>query len=208
MAKNCKTFLFKTVILLLIFFTAVSLTVTQTYSRYLTESEHDIGFTAKQQPKISFNGDDKDDRTLIRIWEWNDGAQQINGKFNLSLKESFGVDSVDFYIRAFIEKNSVLSDENGEQQVIQSAEVSLTLGAYSYNSVLSEANAESYINASGEKVYEGYIYRFCDNVVNENPQEHVFHLETGQSNELDFVLNVNDTEIITDKIYICIEKVK
>ena len=70
-------------------------------------------------------------------------------------------------------------------------------------------DAEAYYNTNAQTDFEGYVYRFCDNVSDEGQtKEHVFHLENGENNELDFVLNVYNTEILPDKIYICIEIIK
>ena len=206
-----KKIVFKSAVFVLTLFTALALTFTATYSRYITESDHDIGFRAKQQVKISVNGDDKDDRTLVSFWQWDNldwtnGVPQ-NGSFNLSLKEEYGVDGVDFYIRTFIDKSGALNSGEGEQPS-QPPEVSLTLGDDTYNSIMGEADSESYFNANSETAYEGYLYRFCDNLADSEPREHVFHLQPGESHELDFVLNVYNTEILSDKIYICIEIIK
>lgn len=210
-----KKIVFKSAVFVLTLFTALALTFTSTYSRCITESDHDIGFKAKQQVKISFNGADIDDRTLVSFWQWDnldwtDGIPQKKGSFNLSLKEDYGVESVDFCIRAFIDKSGVLNSdsESSEQQTMQPPEVSLTLGDNTYNSLMGEADSESYFNANSETAYEGYLYRFCDNLADSEPREHVFHLQPGESHELDFVLNVYNTEILLDKIYICIEIIK
>lgn len=207
-----KKIVFKSAVFVLTLFTALALTFTATYSRCITESDHDIGFKAKQQVKISVNGDDKDDRTLVSFWQWDnldwtDGIPQKKGSFNLSLKEEYGVDGVDFYIRTFIDKSGALNSGEGEQPS-QPPEVSLTLGDNTYNSLMGEADSESYFNANSETAYEGYLYRFCDNLADSEPREHVFHLQPGESHELDFVLNVYNTEILSDKIYICIEIIK
>lgn len=206
-----KKIVFKSAVFALTLFTALALTFTATYSRCITEIDHDIGFKAKQQVKISFNGAVIDDRTLVSFWgwtdpDWIDGVPQ-NGSFNLSLKENYGVDGVDFYIRTFIDKSGILNSdsESSEQQTMQPPEVSLTLGDNTYNSLMGEADSESYFNVNSETAYEGYLYRFCDNLADSEPREHVFHLQPGESHELDFVLNVYNTEILSDKIYICIE---
>lgn len=207
-----KKIVFKSAVFVLTLFTALALTFTATYSRYITESDHDIGFRAKQQVKISVNGDDIDDRTLVSFWQWDnldwtDGIPQKKGSFNLSLNKDYGVDGVDFYIRTFIDKSGALNSGEGEQPS-QPPEVSLTLGDDTYNSIMGEADSESYFNANSETAYEGYLYRFCDNLADSEPREHVFHLQPGESHELDFVLNVYNTEILSDKIYICIEIIK
>lgn len=209
-----KKIVFKSAVFVLTLFTALALTFTATYSRCITESDHDIGFKAKQQVKISFNGAVIDDRTLVSFWgwtdpDWIDGVPQ-NGSFNLSLKENYGVDGVDFYIRTFIDKSGILNSdsESSEQQTMQPPEVSLTLGDNTYNSLMGESDSESYFNVNSETAYEGYLYRFCDNLADSEPREHVFHLQPGESHELDFVLNVYNTEILPDKIYICIEIIK
>lgn len=207
-----KKIVFKSAVFVLTLFTALALTFTATYSRCITESDHDIGFKAKQQVKISFNGADIDDRTLVSFWQWDNldwtnGVPQKKGSFNLSLKEDYGVDGVDFYIRTFIDKSGTLNSGEGEQPS-QPPEVSLTLGDNTYNSIMGEADSESYFNANSETAYEGYLYRFCDNLADSEPREHVFHLQPGGSHELDFVLNVYNTEILPDKIYICIEIIK
>ena len=204
-----KKIVFKSAVFVLTLFTALALTFTATYSRCITESDHNIGFKAKQQVKISVNGDDKDDRSLVSFWEWTDlywtnGVPQKKGSFNLSLKEDYGVDGVDFYIRTFIDKSGTLNSGEGVQPS-QPPEVSLTLGDNTYNSLMGEADSESYFNVNSETAYEGYLYRFCDNLADSEPREHVFHLQPGESHELDFVLNVYNTEILSDKIYICIE---
>lgn len=204
-----KKIVFKSAVFALTLFTALALTFTATYSRCITEIDHDIGFKAKQQVKISVNGDDKNDRTLISFWDWTDpdwtdDVPQKKGSFNLSLKKDYSVESVDFYIRAFIDKSGTLNSGEGVQPS-QPPEVSLTLGDNTYNSLMGEADSESYFNANSETAYEGYLYRFCDNLADSKPREHVFHLQPGESHELDFVLNVYNTEILSDKIYICIE---
>lgn len=204
-----KKIVFKSAVFVLTLFTALALTFTATYSRCITEIDHNIGFKAKQQVKISVNGDDKNDRTLISFWDWTDpdwtdGVPQKKGSFNLSLKEDYGVDGVDFYIRTFIDKSGTLNSGEGVQPS-QPPEVSLTLGDNTYNSLMGEADSESYFNVNSETAYEGYLYRFCDNLADSEPREHVFHLQPGESHELDFVLNVYNTEILSDKIYICIE---
>ena len=209
-----KKTLLKIAVLLISVTTALALTFTETYSRYITTVDKDIGFKAKQQVKISFNGAVIDDRTLVSFWgwtdpDWIDGVPQ-NGSFNLSLKENYGVDGVDFYIRTFIDKSGILNSdsESSEQQTMQPPEVSLTLGDNTYNSLMGESDSESYFNVNSETAYEGYLYRFCDNLADSEPREHVFHLQPGESHELDFVLNVYNTEILPDKIYICIEIIK
>ena len=207
-----KKTLLKIAVLLISVTTALALTFTATYSRYITTVDKDIGFKAKQQVKISFNGAVIDDRTLVSFWDWTysdwtNGVPQKNGRFNLSLKNDYGIDGVDFYIRTFIDKNGALNSGEGEQPS-QPPEVSLTLGDNTYNSLMGESDSESYFNANSETAYEGYLYRFCDNLADSEPREHVFHLQPGESHELDFVLNVYNTEILPDKIYICIEIIK
>lgn len=212
MVKKNKKFLLKTVSLLLTFFIVVSLVFTATYSRYLTESEHNIGFLAKKQPTILFNGAEINERTLVSIWDWPSGVNQINGKFNLSAANLSEGESIDFRIRAFIEKDGALpySQTDGmalTQENELHTEVSLTLGNESFNSVVHSVDPET--NFYIKNGFSGDVYRFYNNLQEDlHENEHVFQLKAGKSGELDFVLNVYDTEIITSKIYICIEIVK
>ncbi len=212
MAKKNEKFLFKVVILLLTFFIAISLVFTATYSRYLTESEHNIGFLAKKQPQILFNGAEIDDRALISIWDWTQGENQINGKFNLSVANLPEGEGVDFYIRAFIKSSSAeptIQNEEVEltQEVTQPTEVSLTLGNDTFNSAAHSIDDEADFHIKNG--FSGDVYHFFANEqLDPHENEYVFHLEEGENAELDFVLNVYDSEIITNRIYICIEIVK
>lgn len=218
MSKNSKKIVFKTAILLLMLFTAVTFTFTATYSRYITESEHSIGFLAKKQPQILLDGVEVANRTLISVSNWAQGVEQINGKFTLNAKNLSEDEKLNFYIRAFIvkeeetENTETVDDtellETAEQQAAAPVtEITLVSQEKVYPSSCFEVNPEAEFNIKNNK--QGEAYFFFDSVdAAPQPSEQIFTL-TGESEQaLDLEINVYNSEIKSENVYICIEIIK
>jgi hypothetical protein len=210
MAKYSKSFVIKSLILLIILVIALSLSLGSTYSRYLTESNHDIGFKAEANPQILLNDTVAGERTLLSISSWDVGVSQINNDF--TLKCNAKTQDVSFYLRVFVENkaddNQTETVEITEQVEVTPIEITLSFNDAIYNTTEREVNPNADFYIKNKK--EGKLYSFYDNSdVSPKPIESVFTFPAGKETTLDFTLNVYNADInLSDNIYIFIERLK
>lgn len=213
MAKFSKSFVIKTSILLITVLTVVSLLVGVTHGRYLTESNHDIGFKANLNSPILLGDTAISERTLIPLSNWDVGVEQINNHFTLKCSPEAQDES--FYIGVFVENKSddsqtetVETVETVEQTEEQAIEITLNFDGNTYTTTAREVEKNADFYLKNEK--NGKLYSFYDNAdTSPEPIENVFIFPMGEETTLDFTLNVYNADInLSDNIFIFIQRLK
>lgn len=206
MNKNSnRKFIFKMLILLTVFSLAVTLAVTATYSRYITESNYDIGFSAESYPQILLDGNEIEERALIQVTQWQQGAEQITASFTLSKGETSQDEDTNFCIRVFVTPK----ETDAENQTFETENLEITL----------LVNNEVYISAAEtlsqnaalykENQTEGQFYCFYESTETAAQlNEHIFNFAQGESAEFYFTLNVHSSDISSEQILIYVESFK
>lgn len=210
MAKLSKSFVIKASILLISVLTILSLLVGVTHSRYLTESNHDIGFKANLNPPILLGDTPIGERTLIPLSSWNIGVEQINNHFTLKCSPEAKDES--FCIGVFVENE--VDDSQAEPtetvELTEKSAIEITLGLddNTYTSTEREVDKNADFYLKNQK--EGKLYSFYDNAdILPDRSENVFVFRKGEESTLDFTLNVYNANInLSDKIFIYIERLK
>lgn len=210
MAKYSKSFVIKASIFLIALITTAALLFGTTYSRYLTESNHDIGFKAEANPQILLGDTAVSERTLLSFSNWGVGVSQINNNF--TLKCNTATQDVSFYLRVFVENKADDSQtetvEITEQVEVTPIEITLSFNDAIYNTTEREVNPNADFYLKNQK--EGKLYSFYDNSDSSpEPIESVFTFPAGKETTIDFTLNVYNADInLSDNIYILIERLK
>ena len=205
MNKNSnRKFIFKMLILLTVFSLAVTLAVTATYSRYITEYDCGIGFLAKNHSQILLDDTEINERELISVLQWQQGAEQLSCTFALS-KDETSQEDFGFYIRVFVTPSETEADLQTYET--ENLEITLLLNNEVYISAPENLSQNTGLYQKDQK--EGQFYCFYESAETAaQSNEHIFNFAQGESAEFDFTLNVHSSDISSEQIFIYVESFK
>lgn len=194
----------KIYIILLSLIVVSVLAVGTAFARYLTQSEHNIGFSAAKPTKIYLNQTELMNKTLVKP-QLTENDEKINAVFTLTNFESETnpeAKKTRFHLRAFVLRQDEVqkADDALPLQVTVSDDVSnLVFPSKSEKTV---EKSEFYKNNQKN----GDIFRFYDS---ENfDSEKVYELEGEEKSSITFNISANNVDFDMEDLFICVELVK
>ncbi len=194
---------FKISVLLFVIALMSVLTFCVTYGRFLTQTNRDIGFSAKPLAPIYYETSQISDRTSFELSNWTQTTNLLSGNFTLSNTLNDG--EVPLEDAAFCVRIYVAEQDSGGYIDITSADVTLSTDQKTCFSKVETINQNTDFYKENEK--EGRFYCFYDsNEDKTTSNESMFILKGNQKSELTFTVSIFDTEVGTEQIYICIKR--
>lgn len=201
-SKYRASVVFKIFVLLLVIALVLFLTFCITYSRFLTQTNHDIGFSAKPLAPIYYETSQISDRTSFQISNWTQTTNLLSGNFTLSNTLNDGetsLNDVSFCVRVYVAEQDLEGDID-----ISSVDVTLSTDQKTCFSKVETINQNTDFYKENEK--EGRFYRFYDsNEDKTTSNESCFILKGNQKSELTFTVTIFNTAVDTEQIYVCIK---
>lgn len=201
--KCKKNLVFKISALLAIIILSLSLTFGSTFARYMTEIARDVVFSPKTDAAIYLNSNKAPDRTLIAPEQWQMGVNQMSSTLTLSNAAPDSTEpaqqDIAFRIRVY------LADDSSQEQ-ITAPEITLSVDGAVCPSKIQALNDKTDFYKQNQK--KGKFYCFFDSVQADISSELEFVLLGKQNSQLTFTLIVYDTQISTEQIFVCVERIK
>ena len=218
MSEKYKTSLvFKISVLVLSLMLIACLSVRITYSRYISQSNYEIGYLAQAKAPIYLDSNEASDKILFEPTQWQMGNGQLSGTFTLSNIAEDGAQPPDkdarFRIRAFVMEGAQteLNAEGEDKQETEILTPEITLLADNEN-VEHPSKAETIKENTDfykKNQKNGQFYCFYESIDEQNESDELeFLLQGGKSSSLTFKVTLYNAQISSSQIFICLERVK
>ena len=194
----------KTYLIVLSLITVAVLIVGTAFGRYLTQSEHRVGFLAEKPTNIYLN-----QSQLLNKTHFQPQMTQVDGKItsiftlsNYELQANPEAKEVKFYIRAFVARQEGYLPVEGAPgvQLSLSDDVNNVL----YSSTAEKVNTKTDFYKTNEKY--GEYFRFYE--TQQQDSEKIYALEGDSNREITFTLIAKDIDFSVDALFVYVELVK
>ncbi len=184
--------------------TVAVLLVGTAFARYMTQSEHNVGFAAEKPTKIYLNEDELLNKTLFQPQ-----MTQIDGEItsiftlkNYATQVNAEAKQVKFNLKAFVVRGE------GYAPVEDAPPVQITLSD-NVNNLVFTSNAETVSKKTDfykTNAKDGQYFRFYE--TEEQVLEKTYTLEGEQNSAVTFTLTAKDIDFNVNDLYVYVELVK
>lgn len=183
---------------------AAVLLVGTAFARYLTQSEHNVGFVAEKPTKIYLNDEELLNKTLFQPQ-----MTQIDGEItSIFTLKSFETEEGDeqkpikFKLKAFVVRNEDYAPVEDAPPV--QITLSDSVNSLPYSSKAETVNKKTDFYKTNQK--NGQYFSFYE--PQQQALEKIYTLGGQQNSEITFTITAKDIDFAVNDLYVCVELVK